>query len=220
MQTAEKEVNVMLFTSPVFLLLFLPVMLGVYTLTPPKIRPRAICFFSIVFYTLAHIGSPASILFLLLCAIFTYCATFAASIVRKTSVMVFVTVVLIGVLAVLRYLGVWADEEAARRFLPIGASFYLLASFSCITDVRRGDAPMPKSFIDVLTYVTYFPVMIAGPVIKYKDFERIIRPENMQFSAAGVGSGIILLPADSSSALPSPRSSTIITIQLSGGLST
>ncbi len=182
----------MLFTSPVFLLLFLPVMLGIYTLTPPKFRQGAICIISIVFYSLAHIGSPASILFLLLCAIFTYCATFAASSVRKTSVMIFVTVVLIGVLAVLRYLGVWADEDAARRFLPIGASFYLLASFSCITDVRRGDAPMPRSFIDVLTYITYFPVMIAGPVIKYKDFERISKPENMQFSAVGVGSGVIL----------------------------
>ncbi|MBO5702166.1 MAG: hypothetical protein J6S71_06975 [Clostridia bacterium] len=182
----------MLFTSPVFLLLFLPVMLGVYTLTPTKFRPQVICLFSIAFYTLAHIGSPASILFLLLCAIFTYCATFAASSVRKPSVMIFISVVLIGVLAVLRYLGVWADEEAARRFLPIGASFYLLASYSCINDVRRGDAPMPRSFIDVLTYITYFPVMIAGPVIKYKDFERIIKPENMHFSAAGVGSGVIL----------------------------
>ena len=182
----------MLFTSPVFLLLFLPVMLGIYTLTPPKFRPSAICVFSIAFYTLAHIGSPASILFLLLCAIFTYCATFAASSVRKTYVMVFITVVLIGVLAVLRYLGVWADEDAARRFLPIGASFYLLASFSCIMDVRRGDAPMPRSFINVLTYITYFPVMIAGPVIKYKDFEKLIKPENMQLSAAGVGAGVIL----------------------------
>ncbi len=182
----------MLFTSPVFLLLFLPLMLGTYTLTPQKLRPRAICLFSIAFYVLAHIESPASILFLLLCAIFTYCATFAASSVRKSSVMVFVTVVLLGVLAVLRYLGVWADEEAARRFLPIGASFYLLASFSCIMDVRRGDAPMPRSFIDVLTYITYFPVMIAGPVIKYKDFERLSKPENIQISAAGVGAGIIL----------------------------
>ena len=182
----------MLFTSPVFLLLFLPVMLGIYTLTPTRFRPQSICLFSIAFYTLAHLESPASILFLLLCAIFTYCATFAASSVRKPSVMVFVTVVLIGVLAVLRYLGVWADEEAARRFLPIGASFYLLASFSCIMDVRRGDAPMPRSFIDVLTYITYFPVMIAGPVIKYKDFEKLIKPENMHFTAAGVGSGVIL----------------------------
>ena len=91
----------MLFTSPVFLLLFLPVMLGIYTLTPTRFRPQSICLFSIAFYTLAHLESPASILFLLLCAIFTYCATFAASSVRKPSVMVFVTVVLIGVLAVL-----------------------------------------------------------------------------------------------------------------------
>ena len=182
----------MLFTSPVFLLLFLPVMLGVYTLTPAKYRSRAICLFSLAFYSLAHFGSPASILFLLICAIFTYCATFAASSVRKTWVMVFVTVVLVGALAVLRYLGVWAEEDAARRFLPIGTSFYLLASFSCISDVRRGDARMPESFIDILTYITYFPVMIVGPVIKYKDFEKAIKPENMRFSAAGVGTGVIL----------------------------
>ncbi len=182
----------MLFASPVFLLLFLPAMLGIYTLTPPKLRPRAVCFFSLAFYTLANLESPASILFLILCAIFTYCATFAVFSVRRRYVMVFVTVVLIGVLAVLRYLGVWADEEAARQYIPIGASFYLLASFSCITDVRRGDAKMPRSFIDVLTYITFFPVMIAGPVIKYKNFEKLIKPENIRFSAAGISSGILL----------------------------
>ncbi len=182
----------MLFTSPVFLLLFLPVMLGVYTLTPPKLRPSAICLFSIAFYTLANLASPASILFLLLVAVFTYCATFAAFSVRKKYVMVFISVVLIGVLGVLRYLGIWADVEAARRYIPIGASFYLLASFSCIADVRRGDAKMPRSFADVLTYITYFPVMIAGPVVKYKTFEKLIKPENIHFSAASVGSGIIL----------------------------
>lgn len=182
----------MLFTSPVFLLLFLPVMLGVYTLTPRRMRPRAICFFSLAFYALANLGSPASILFLLLCAIFTYCATFAVFSVRKRYVVIFVITVLVGVLAVLRYLGVWADETAARRYIPLGASFYLLASFSCIMDVRRGDAPMPRNFIDVLTYITFFPVMIAGPVIKYKNFEQLIKPENMHFSAAAVGSGIIL----------------------------
>ncbi len=182
----------MLFTSPVFLLLFLPIMLGIYTLTPPKFRPRAICGFSIAFYTLANLESPASILFLLICAIFTYCATFAAFSVRKRYVMIFVSVVIVGALAVLRYLGVWADEDAARQYLPIGASFYLLASFSCISDVRRGDAKMPRSFLDVLTYITFFPVMIVGPVIKYKHFEEMIKPENLHFSAPGVASGIML----------------------------
>ncbi|MBQ4141575.1 MAG: hypothetical protein IJD70_09585 [Clostridia bacterium] len=182
----------MLFTSPVFLLLFLPIMLGAYTLTPHKYRGRAICFFSLAFYTLANLESPASVLFLFLCAIFTYCATFAVFSVRKNYVMVFVTLVLVGILAVLRYLGVWADEDAARQFIPFGASFYLLASFSCISDVRRGDAKMPRSFIDVLTYITFFPVMIVGPIIKYKNFEKMIRPENISFSASSVGSGIIL----------------------------
>ena len=182
----------MLFTSPVFLLLFLPLMLGIYTLVPSRLKPSAICIFSLTFYGIANFGNPASLLFLLLCAIFTYCATFAAFTVRKKYVTVFVVCVLVGVLAVLRYLGVWADVSAAARYIPIGASFYLLACFSCIMDVRRGDAPMPRKFADVLIYITYFPVMIAGPVIKYKNFKNLIDPENIRFSAAGVASGIIL----------------------------
>ncbi len=182
----------MLFTSPVFLLLFLPVMLGVYTLTPPRLRPRAILVFNLAFYALACFETPASLLFILLCAVFTYCAAFAVFSVKKKYPVVFAVCVLFGVLAVLRYLGVWADEEAARRYLPIGASFYLLSCFSCIVDIRRGDAPMPRSFIEILTYVTFFPVMIAGPVIKYKNFRKLLEPEELRFSAAGIGSGIIL----------------------------
>ncbi|MBQ8259507.1 MAG: hypothetical protein IJY97_08090 [Clostridia bacterium] len=182
----------MLFISPVFLLLFLPLMLGIYTLVPARLKPSAICIFSLTFYALANFGNPAALLFLLLCAIFTYCATFAVFSVRKKYVVAFVVCVLVGVLAVLRYLGVWADVSAASRYIPIGASFYLLACFSCIMDVRRGDAKMPRNFADVLIYVTYFPVMIAGPVIKYKNFEKLIKPENLRFTAAGVASGIVL----------------------------
>ena len=182
----------MLFTSPVFLLLFFPLMLGIYTLTPTRLRPRAILAFSLAFYALACFETPASLLFMLLCAVFTYCAAFAVFSVKKKYSIIFVVCVLFGVLAVLRYLGVWADEDAARRYLPIGASFYLLSCFSCIMDIRRGDTPMPRSILDVLTYITFFPVMIAGPVIKYKDFRRLIEPENLHFNASGVGSGIIL----------------------------
>jgi alginate O-acetyltransferase complex protein AlgI len=182
----------MLFTSPVFLLLFLPLMLGIYTLTPPRLRPRAILIFNLAFYALACFESPASLLFILLCAVFTYCAAFAVFSVKKTYPIIFVVCVLFGVLAVLRYLGVWADEAAARRYLPIGASFYLLSCLSCIVDIRRGDAPMPRRFIEVLTYITFFPVMIAGPVIKYKNFRKLIEPESLHFTAAGVSSGIIL----------------------------
>lgn len=182
----------MLFVSPVFLLLFLPIVLGIYALTPNRIRPRVICIFGLAFYTIANLETPASILFLMLCAVFTYCATFAVFSVRKRSVMIFCITIVVGVLAVLRYLGIWADESAARQFIPIGASFYLLASVSCIVDVSRGDAKMPRTFIDVLTYLTFFPVIIAGPIIKYKHFEQHIKPENLRYSAADIGSGVII----------------------------
>lgn len=182
----------MLFTSPAFLMLFLPLMLGVYALTPPKFRLYSICFFNIAFYALANFYHPASVVFLLLCAIFTYCASFAVFSVRRRSVLVFSLVVLLGSLIVLRYLGVQADETSARTYLPFGASFYLLASISCVIDTWRGDAKPPSSFFDVLAYVTFFPVLIVGPIIRYKDFLNLTRTENLKITASGVGSGIIL----------------------------
>jgi alginate O-acetyltransferase complex protein AlgI len=182
----------MLFTSPTFLLLFLPAMLGIYALTPARLRIYAICIFNVAFYAIANIFHPASVVFLLLTAIFAYCASFAAFSVKRRAVLVFALAVLLGALVVLRYLGVQAEETAARAYLPFGASFYLLAAISCVIDTRREDVKMPRTFIEVLAYVTFFPVMIVGPCVRFKDFIRLTDPQNLKLTAASVGSGIIL----------------------------
>ena len=104
----------MLFTSPVFLLLFLPLMLGIYTLTPPRLRPRAILAFSLAFYTLACFESPASLLFILLCAIFTYCAAFAVFSVIRTYPIVMSTKIQI-------YITLHTKKHSAKGFPPRSA---------------------------------------------------------------------------------------------------
>lgn len=181
----------MLFTSPVFLLLFMPISLAVYALTPPKYRRSVIFILSILFYVFSNIKRPVCIVFLLMCAAFTYCASFAVMTVKKRVVMILSVCVMIVTLVMLRLLSVSASEDA-QRLLPIGASFYLLASVSCIVDVGRGDVNPPKSFFETLFYISYFPVMIAGPVIRYKEFVRITDSENIRFSASGVAGGIQL----------------------------
>lgn len=181
----------MLFTSPVFVLVFLPMMIAVYALTPPRFRKHVICFFNVTFYVLSNLKRPICILLLLMCAAFAYCAAFAVRSIRKTGVIVFAVSVCVLILAGLRILSMSSAPDAVRYF-PVGASFYLLAVISCVVDVYRGDAPPPASFADALLYITYFPVMIAGPVIRYKDFFSMTDPEHIHISSSGVACGIQL----------------------------
>jgi alginate O-acetyltransferase complex protein AlgI len=53
--------------------------------------------------------------------------------------------------------------------LPIGISFYIFQAISFLIDVYRKDAPYPKNFIDFCAYLSLFPQLIAGPILRYKD---------------------------------------------------
>lgn len=178
----------MIFTSPVFLMLFLPFMLGAYAVVPHRLRRWAICLFSLLFYTCASFHHPASLAFLIVCACFTYCA--ACAVVATGSRRIFGCAVLLitGALIVLRAVSFFSSE-GALPFLPLGAAFYLLSCISCIVDVRRGDAVV-NGFFDVFLYVSYFPVLIAGPVIKYKDFVSLTKEEKIEFNAVNMGVGV------------------------------
>ena len=59
--------------------------------------------------------------------------------------------------------------------LPIGISFYIFQSISYVADVKRGDVKVQKNFIDYALYVSFFPQLIAGPIVKYSDIEGQIR---------------------------------------------
>lgn len=178
----------MIFTSPVFLMLFLPLMIGIYSVIPHRWRRWAICMFSLLFYTFASLEHPASLAFLIVCTCFTYCA--ACAVVATGSRRVFGCAILLvtGALVLLRMISFFSTESALP-FLPLGAAFYLLSCISCIVDVRRGDATV-NGFFDVFLYISYFPVLIAGPVIKYKDFVNITKEENIEFNAINMGEGV------------------------------
>ncbi len=178
----------MIFTSPVFLMLFLPLMICIYAIIPQRLRRGAICMFSLVFYTCASFRHPASLAFLIVCACFTYCASCAVMATGSKKVFGSAILLVTGALAILRIISFFSNESALP-FLPLGAAFYLLSCISCIVDVKRGDAVV-NGFFDVFLYISYFPVLIAGPVIKYKDFVNITETENIEFTAVNVGEGV------------------------------
>lgn len=70
--------------------------------------------------------------------------------------------------------------EPVDLFLPIGISFYTFQSISYIVDVYRGEIRSSKSFLDYAFYMTFFPHLVAGPIVRAKDFlGQINLPENL-----------------------------------------
>ena len=70
--------------------------------------------------------------------------------------------------------------EPVDLFLPIGISFYTFQSISYIVDVYRGEIRSSESFLDYAFYMTFFPHLVAGPIVRAKDFlGQINSPENL-----------------------------------------
>ncbi|WP_022976900.1 MBOAT family O-acyltransferase [Nevskia ramosa] len=176
----------MVFSSNVFLLLFLPLFLSVYYLTPNKRRMRnyAILAGSYFFYGWWRLDFLALFAAVTVFNYFIGAAIGNAGVgqpraLRWTKIGV---VINLGVLGYFKYanFGVSSFNDLVASFgfepfsmtsvlLPIGISFYIFESISYIVDVYRGDAKATKHPVDFATFVSLFPHLIAGPIFRYKD---------------------------------------------------
>lgn len=167
----------MVFSSIPFLYFFLPLTLTVYALCPKKIKNAALLVFSLLFYWW---GEPKYVLLMAFTVTFCY---FAGIIIenRRTApkgklLLSFSVAVPLGLLALFKYadflLGTvnsltGADIPLLKLTLPIGISFYTFQAISYLIDVYRGDVPAQKNYISLATYITLFPQLIAGPIVRY-----------------------------------------------------
>jgi len=167
----------MVFSSIPFLYFFLPLTLIVYALCPKKIKNAALLVFSLLFYWW---GEPKYVLLMAFTVTFCY---FAGIIIenRRTApkgklLLSFSVAVPLGLLALFKYadflLGTvnsltGADIPLLKLTLPIGISFYTFQAISYLIDVYRGDVPAQKNYISLATYITLFPQLIAGPIVRY-----------------------------------------------------
>ncbi|MEZ5667947.1 MAG: MBOAT family protein [Alphaproteobacteria bacterium] len=172
----------MVFSSHIFLFAFLPAFLACYFLAPARFRNGIILLFSWVFYGWWRLD-----FLLLMIAVIAWCFVvgqrLAASegAARKRWLALGVA----GCLAVLGYFkyfnfGVEALSDAYAAIggapftlwhviLPIGISFYVFQSISYLIDVHRGDAPAARDFLSFGAFISLFPQLIAGPILRYKD---------------------------------------------------
>ncbi len=191
----------MLFSSNVFLFAFLPSILLIYYICPRFLRNPVLLLWSLVFYGW---GEPVY-LFLMIGTILLNYAFGAWVYTRQTRGQSAKAVLAIGVAANLLILGFFkyagffveqlkaifpfmAGVETPAISLPIGISFYVFQSMSYIIDVYRHDAPVQKNPLTFGTYVTLFPQLIAGPIVRYSDvaLQMVGRKENIADFASGV----------------------------------
>ena len=188
----------MVFSSIPFLYFFLPLTLLVYAVAPRKTKNAVLLILSLLFYWW---GEPKYVLLMIFTVTFCY---FAGIIIenRRNSpkgklLLNFSVAVPLGLLALFKYadflLGSFnsltgADIPLLRLALPIGISFYTFQAISYVIDVYRGDVPAQKNYISLATYITLFPQLIAGPIVRYTTVAEDLRER--KHSAAKISDGI------------------------------
>ena len=191
----------MVFSSLLFLGLFLPLLLAVYHLSPRNVTLKNIILLtaSLLFYAW---GEPVKILLLLASAFAGYLGgvfieRFRGKLGAKVSLIASLTF-LIGSLMLFKYTGFFVSNingifgtsiDFAGFTLPLGISFYTFQILSYVIDVYRGRTGAQKSFYKLLLYVSLFPQLVAGPIVRYVDVEAQINHRTV--SADGVFSGIV-----------------------------
>ena len=191
----------MLFSSNVFLYVYLPVVLALYYLSPRKLKNLTLFVVSLFFYGW---GEPVYVLLMASVIMLDYaCGIWMEACRRREKsakpVLIFGVIVNLLILGWFKYAGFLMDsmkvlvpELSAVKLpdisLPIGISFYVFQSMSYIIDVYRDDAPVQKNAVVFGAYVTLFPQLIAGPIVRYTDVaeQLVSRREKLTDVASGI----------------------------------
>ena len=186
----------MVFSGFTFLFIFLP--LSVLCTLPFRNitwRNAVLCLFSLVFYAW---GEPVYILLMLLSILLNYVAGLAMERYpdHKKPVLIVMLVLNLGAIARFKYadfvlenlnLLFSASLPMTRTILPIGISFYTFQILSYVIDVYRGKYPAQKNLLSLATYISMFPQLVAGPIVRYGTVEKDLRERRVTLNAFADG---------------------------------
>ena len=186
----------MVFSSLVFLSIFLPAVLILYSLTRSvAIQNMLLLIASLLFYAY---GEPVYVILMITTAFFNFLwalliQNFQA---RRRIFLVMAVIENLGFLGVFKYAGFLAESLNAltglnvpvpQLALPIGISFFIFQAMSYVIDVYRRDVDAQKSFIRILLYISFFPQLIAGPIVKYHDIDQELMNRRQTLSEVSEG---------------------------------
>ncbi len=193
----------MVFSSTLFLFGYLPLALLIYYAVPLRARNWVLFFVSLLFY---GFGEPVLILVMLLSVTVAYLTGFPIGRYRDTRprrarIWLWVSISInLGLLIFFKYTGFILENLALipplRNILspiegpslPLGISFYTFQIMSYSIDLYRGDTDTQRSYVAFGTYVTLFPQLIAGPIVRYRDVndQLTARSHTVPLFASGV----------------------------------
>ena len=185
----------MVFSSLVFIFLFLTGTLTLYYIAPKKLKNTVILLSGLVFYTW---GEPVYVVVMIISTLIDYCAgiviwKFGANKVIRRICLIVSIVMNLSLLFIFKYSGFFADNINAIagqtvidiektyflgldflpvNILPIGISFFTFQSMSYTIDMYRGEIEVQKNPINFAAFVTLFSQLVAGPIVRYSDIAK------------------------------------------------
>ena len=190
----------MVFSSIIFLIFFLPAFFILYYAVPAKAKNAILLLASLIFYAW---GEPKYIILLVISSVVDYIngrmmEKFDGKDKIRKIFLVISVVINLSLLAVFKYSGLFI--ETLNRIpsfnipdpglpLPIGISFFTFQTMSYSIDVYRREVKTEHNFLNYMTYVSMFPQLIAGPIVRYKDVGKELSSRKITFE--NVTSGFI-----------------------------
>lgn len=193
----------MLFSSITFLYYFLPCVILLYYLTPKKLKNLTLLLSSLVFYAW---GEPKYVILMAVGIINGYASgllieKFIGT--KKAKAVLWISALIsIGSLGYFKYADFFIENINAatgvsipllKIALPVGISFYTFQILSYTIDVYRKDVKAQRSFIDLAAYVSMFPQLIAGPIVRYSDVAVQLKERTHSFDKAAAGIRIFVV---------------------------
>lgn len=189
----------MVFSESTFLYAFFPLIIGLYFIwNNIHYRNTVLLVFSLLFYAW---GEPKYIVLMILASFVAYIGgllmdKFKENIIRKRFVVIVTVIFLVANLLIFKYLNFFCeniegifniDIPLKEIALPIGISFYTFQILSYVVDLYKGEIKLQKNFFYLTLYVSFFPQLIAGPIVRYQTVEDEIRNRKSSLDDVVVG---------------------------------
>ncbi len=184
----------MVFSSLVFLCIFFPVVFCLHSVIPSiKVRNALLILASLIFYAF---GEPVYVVVMVISAFLNYLCAMLMEKINRKAVLAGAVALNIGMLSVFKYTGFFITTinsalhlhiEVPQITLPIGISFFTFQALSYVIDVWRGQVEVQRKFSKVLLYISFFPQLIAGPIVKYRDIACEIDSRRVDLREAAAG---------------------------------
>lgn len=170
----------MLFTSISFLYYFLPALIIIYFITPKKYKNIILLIASLLFY---FYGEPKYVFLMIAEIVIAYTGAILIDKYKNQSKNILIITLFIHVflLIIFKYTDFIiqsindisnANIKLLNIALPIGISFYTFQIISYVIDVYNGKVKVQKNIINLATYVSLFPQLVAGPIVRYQTVEK------------------------------------------------